>query len=164
MIKNEIDFSAYKPCLELKAYGLKKMHTVYVCLGDLMKLQALGGQIWVAKDHRSGNFYAMCCHNGKPIALHRYLTDCPESMEVDHINGITLDNTRFNIRVVTHEQNKKKKKNYKTDKGIPDNIDQVMLWAFAAWRGLQYELQERLAQTMQPKPKKKILRKRGRQA
>lgn len=37
--------------------------------------------------------------------LHRVITDCPEGMQVDHINGDGLDNRRSNLRIVTKGQN-----------------------------------------------------------
>lgn len=49
--------------------------------------------------------------DGKPVvkalggSLHRQLMDPPRGMEVDHINGDTLDNRRSNLRVCTRQQN-----------------------------------------------------------
>ncbi|KOS03136.1 HNH endonuclease [Paenibacillus polymyxa] len=37
--------------------------------------------------------------------MHRYLTDCPEGLVVDHINGNGLDNRRENLRVCSHLDN-----------------------------------------------------------
>lgn len=37
--------------------------------------------------------------------MHRLLTKAPKGMMVDHRNGNSLDNTRFNIRVCTALQN-----------------------------------------------------------
>lgn len=56
-----------------------------------------------------GNHYAMRVEitNGKrkSFKLHREITKCPKGMVVDHINGNTLDNTRQNLRIVTHKEN-----------------------------------------------------------
>ena len=41
----------------------------------------------------------------KAIYLHRFILDAPPGMEVDHINGDPLDNTRKNLRLCTHKQN-----------------------------------------------------------
>jgi hypothetical protein len=39
------------------------------------------------------------------IAMHRFIMNAPPDMEVDHINGETLDNRRENLRLCTREQN-----------------------------------------------------------
>lgn len=40
------------------------------------------------------------------VHLHRFLLNAPKGMEVDHIDGDGLNNTRANIRVVTKAQNR----------------------------------------------------------
>lgn len=42
---------------------------------------------------------------GRRILLHRWLLDAPPELEVDHINGDTLDNRRQNLRLVTRSEN-----------------------------------------------------------
>lgn len=39
------------------------------------------------------------------IKMHREIMEAPKGMEVDHINGNTLDNRRQNLRLCSHKQN-----------------------------------------------------------
>ena len=41
----------------------------------------------------------------KPVYMHRFITNAPPGMEIDHANGNGLDNRRENLRLVTHRQN-----------------------------------------------------------
>lgn len=42
---------------------------------------------------------------GTTISLHRFLLNPPGRMQIDHINGNSLDNRRDNLRLCTHGQN-----------------------------------------------------------
>lgn len=53
----------------------------------------------------NGNGYIRSFVNISPLYLHRYLMDCPDDLEVDHINHDKYDNRRSNLRIVSHEQN-----------------------------------------------------------
>jgi len=39
------------------------------------------------------------------VFMHRFLLNAPRGMQVDHINGDSLDNRRCNLRLCTNEQN-----------------------------------------------------------
>lgn len=43
--------------------------------------------------------------NHRFMAMHRFLTGCPEGKVVDHINHIKTDNRRQNLRICEHWQN-----------------------------------------------------------
>ena len=49
--------------------------------------------------------YIIRAEKPKPIFLHRYLMNAPAGMEVDHANGVGLDNRRKNMRLATVAQN-----------------------------------------------------------
>jgi hypothetical protein len=49
--------------------------------------------------------YAVRCHKGTHISMHRFLMKPPKGMVVDHINGNGLDNRRSNLRICTQQQN-----------------------------------------------------------
>lgn len=59
---------------------------------------------WLTK---AGYVYTQTCHKTvrTTIMLHRYLTDVPKGMEVDHINHNKLDNRLSNLRICTRSQN-----------------------------------------------------------
>lgn len=42
----------------------------------------------------------------RAIYMHRSILNAPEGLQVDHINGNTLDNRRANLRIVTSAQNR----------------------------------------------------------
>ncbi len=49
--------------------------------------------------------YATRRKQGKKIYLHRELLNPPKGFICDHVNGLTLDNRRCNLRVSTYQQN-----------------------------------------------------------
>lgn len=49
--------------------------------------------------------YIMASIDGKSVLLHRYLTNCPQKMVVDHINHDVTDNRRTNLRICTQYEN-----------------------------------------------------------
>lgn len=99
-------------CQTLKVSILLETRTGYVTatidLADLHKLQGIS-KLYAWWDAKAGSYYARynIYKDGKSTTghLHRLITDCPPSMEPDHINFDTLNNTRENLRVVTHREN-----------------------------------------------------------
>lgn len=48
------------------------------------------------------------------VFLHRFIMNCPDDMQVDHINNDPLDNRKSNLRICTNNENQfNKKKNLK---------------------------------------------------
>jgi hypothetical protein len=95
---NEVGFKQ-----RIKTISLTLGLVAIVDEADYERLRALK---WGAQWSR-GNFYAV--HGdwelGRGISMHRLVIYAPGGMEVDHINGDTLDNRRENLRLATHEQN-----------------------------------------------------------
>lgn len=63
---------------------------------------------WFAKNCRGGIYAARTKridgHN-VTIRLHREIMQCPTGLEVDHLDGNSLNNQRSNLEIVTHWEN-----------------------------------------------------------
>ncbi|MFC1780929.1 AP2/ERF family transcription factor [Planctomycetota bacterium] len=56
--------------------------------------------------HRiNGRYYACSMLSRRNVPMHRLIKDIPEGFVCDHINHITLDNRRCNLRICTPAQN-----------------------------------------------------------
>lgn len=75
---------------------------------------------WCARYDKTINGYYVEAwergENRKRLKLHRYITNCPKDMVVDHINRDTLDNRKQNLKVCTQQENAKNKGMYKNNK------------------------------------------------
>ena len=55
--------------------------------------------------------------DGKTVKMHRFITNAPEDMDVDHKNGNQFDNQKDNLRVCTRSQNLANASKYVRRKG-----------------------------------------------
>lgn len=75
-----------------------------VALVDDEDFELVSKHKWYAAK-RGYRFYAQRRVNRRIVQMHRLLTKAPTGLEVDHINGNTLDNRRSNLRLATRSQN-----------------------------------------------------------
>lgn len=72
---------------------------------------------WYARIKKGYTAYAVRAVyvNGKQeiIRMHRFIANAERGQIVDHKNGDGLDNTRSNLRIVTHQENMLNTKKYK---------------------------------------------------
>lgn len=82
---------------------------------------------WKWSFHNGGYGVRTTWPDNKAVLLHRIVMNCPDNMEVDHINGNKLDNRKENLRVCTARENRlnRKKSKNKTSKykGVHWNKD-----------------------------------------
>lgn len=87
--------------IESKTYGLKEV------LVDTNKIEILAKTFWHVAKMYDGYFSVIGWIKdlGKEMPIHRYLTNCPNNKEVDHINRNPLDNRLSNLRCVDRSKN-----------------------------------------------------------
>lgn len=87
-------------------------------LEDVEKVKELGSWHAIYDSTLQTPSYYICHRkvNQKCYKLHRFITNCPEDMEVDHINHDTLDNRKSNLRVCTHFENQQNLRSKSTEK------------------------------------------------
>ena len=83
-----------------KKFGIKE---VLIDLDDIEKVKKY---TWCLTRGRDMILYAMTkTSENKTIKLHRYLMNCPNNKDIDHINHNTLDNRKFNLKVCSRTEN-----------------------------------------------------------
>ena len=82
-------------------------HGVHTVLVDKESLEKIGDYVIGIEKHHTGSFYARIYNrkNKKAMPLHRFLTDCPEGLVVDHLNHCTLDDRMRNLKICTTQEN-----------------------------------------------------------
>jgi hypothetical protein len=76
---------------------------------------------WKVVDNKknSGNGYCQVGFNGRMVQYHNIVwilstgKDIPQGMEIDHINGNTIDNRIENLRLVTNRRNQQNQKKHR---------------------------------------------------
>lgn len=74
---------------------------------DIVDIPLVSGRNWFAAQRSKGMFYVSTCQiMGTPnVHLHRFLTNAPMELCVDHKDGDPLNNRRDNLRICTYQQN-----------------------------------------------------------
>jgi len=102
--KYEIRGSVTDIYLNSKKHGIQK---TLISTEHLPKVIEFPYSWFPYLDATINDFYVRGNLKGKIVFLHRWITDCPDGMQVDHINHKTLDNTVSNLMVVTQSQNQR---------------------------------------------------------
>ena len=76
------------------------------------------------EDYKRLNGKSICVHKSGyaifwdkvSIKLHRFVMNCPDNMQIDHINRNKLDNRKCNLRICTNLENANNKGIYKNNK------------------------------------------------
>lgn len=92
--------NSYEICDNYVVLYTTKGEPFYVDLEDFEKIKDI---CWYISDEG----YITGSIKGKKVRLHRYIMNCPDNMDVDHIHGCLTrnDNRKENLRIVTRSQN-----------------------------------------------------------
>ncbi|MDE3837915.1 hypothetical protein C0966_00640 [Bacillus methanolicus] len=84
-----------------------------ISTSDLPRVKEFPNSWCLSFDRKVGSFYVYGMTprpNRKAITLHRWIMGDPKGFVVDHINHDTLNNTRENLRVLSHAENMQNRK------------------------------------------------------
>jgi len=82
--------------------------TVKIDIADLAKLAVLDYKWCVGCTNGTTTYCCTLVWDGckkRRIYLHRFLMDFPNALEIDHVDGDGLNNTRSNLKIVNRQQN-----------------------------------------------------------
>jgi len=89
---------------------------------------------WYAHEVAKGYCYATS--GCRRIFIHRVIMNAPSGMDVDHINGVRLDNRKENLRVCTRSQNSSNKKLRRDSKSGFKGVYQAKSGRYEAYIGI----------------------------
>lgn len=98
-----------------------KKHGTKIILVDIEDINKLKKISWCY--HKSGYIQGRDMDNfGKKIYIHRFITDCPISLVIDHINRDPFDNRKQNLKICTQIENMNNLPLYKSNKTGYKNV------------------------------------------
>ena len=103
--------------VELVIFNKLKQNKIitFISRKDLEKVKK--GHWCACYDKTIKNYYIRGRVNKKQVQLHRYITNCPDNLVVDHVNRNTLDNRQENLRCISqYENNQNRKELWQTNK------------------------------------------------
>lgn len=94
------EYSINGQCAEVAFYNRKheKIGVFYVDADMIDKIKSIKWSV-ISSGYIAGY------PDGKMTLLHRFVTNCPEGMVVDHLNHNKLDNRLSNLRICTQKEN-----------------------------------------------------------
>lgn len=100
----------------MKLFKNNKEFNILIDQDDIPKINLYK---WHIHEIKKDNRYDVCSikrdikkkDKNRYLILSRYLMNCPDGMQVDHINRNTLDNRKQNLRIVTNFKNQQNKSN-----------------------------------------------------
>lgn len=100
-----------------KKYRVIELTQGFVAIIDATDYRKVKRHAWhthfsAGKRREKGEPYARATINKKKVYLHRFLVQAPADMHVDHINNVTLDYRRNNLRITTVTQNLHNRRGY----------------------------------------------------
>lgn len=91
----------------------------YFTLIDKMDWPLVRDYRWCADVGQTGIVYAYTKPAGRTIRMHRLIMGVTDpKIEVDHVDGIGLNNRRYNLRLASHQQNMCNRRKRHLYKGI----------------------------------------------
>lgn len=95
--------SRFKDIIQPDNFKIIPLSSGELIIVDNEDFGALSKILWYKSSGTSEYIYAFNENFG---SLHRYILKAPDYLDVDHINGNTLDNRRKNLRLATKQENK----------------------------------------------------------